>query len=68
MTIGTSVLPSRFRARMAGAVVRFPGTGEGVARLVPVSMVKVDIAAACNLAPAQQPVPRRCPLVDNREH
>jgi len=26
--------------------MRFPGTGEGVARLVEVSIVKVDIAAA----------------------
>jgi hypothetical protein len=28
---------------MDGAVIRFPGTGEGVARLVPVSIVNVDI-------------------------
>jgi hypothetical protein len=30
---------------MAGAVVRLPGTGDGVARLVAVSIVKVDMAA-----------------------
>jgi hypothetical protein len=29
---------------MAGAVMRLPGTGDGVARLVEVSMVKVDMA------------------------
>ena len=45
ITIGRSVLPSTFRARSEGAVMRFPGTGEGVARLVLVSMVKVDMAA-----------------------
>jgi hypothetical protein len=45
MTIGCSVLPFTLRARNAGAVMRFPGTGEGVARLVLVSMVKVDMAA-----------------------
>jgi hypothetical protein len=44
MTIGCSVFPSAFRARIEGAVVRLPGTGDGVARLVEVSMVKVDIA------------------------
>ena len=44
MTIGWSVFPSILRARMDGAVIRFPGTGEGVARLVEVSMVKVDMA------------------------
>jgi hypothetical protein len=33
---------------MAGAVIRFPGTGEGVARLVEVSMVKVDMARPSN--------------------
>jgi len=32
------------RARIDGAVMRLPGTGDGVARLVEVSMVKVDIA------------------------
>ena len=44
ITIGCSVFPSAFRARIEGAVMRFPGTGEGVARLVEVSMVKVDMA------------------------
>jgi hypothetical protein len=33
---------------MEGAVIRFPGTGEGVARLVLVSIVKVDMARASN--------------------
>jgi hypothetical protein len=33
------------RARIDGAVIRFPGTGEGVARLVFVSIVKVDMRA-----------------------
>src|SRR6476469_3529906 len=50
MTIGCAVRkasPSAtFRARIDGAVIRLPGTGEGVARLVPLSMVKVDMAAA----------------------
>jgi hypothetical protein len=32
------------RARIDGVVTRLPGTGDGVARLVPVSMVKVDMA------------------------
>jgi hypothetical protein len=32
------------RARIDGAVMRLPGTGDGVARLVAVSMVKVDMA------------------------
>ena len=44
MTIGCSVLPPAFRARIDGAVMRRPGTGDGVARLVAVSMVKVDMA------------------------
>ena len=34
------------RARIAGTVVRLPGTGDGVARLVLVSMVKVDMGGA----------------------
>jgi hypothetical protein len=45
-----------------------PGTGDGVARLVPVSIVKVDIAAASSLAAVQQPVPRFSRLVENEEH
>ena len=40
-----AVLPSTLRPRIAGTVMRLPGTGLGVARLVPLSMVKVDIAA-----------------------
>jgi hypothetical protein len=45
MTIGCSVAPSCLRARKAGTVIRLPGTGEGVARLVALSMVKVDMAS-----------------------
>ncbi len=45
MTIGCSVAPPCLRWRIAGAVMRLPGTGDGVARLVPLSMVKVDIGA-----------------------
>jgi hypothetical protein len=45
MTIGWSVLPSTLRARIAGTVMRLPGTGDGVARLVAMSSVKVDILA-----------------------
>ena len=45
MTSGFSIFPPALRARIAGAVMRLPGTGEGVARLVEVSMVKVDMAA-----------------------
>jgi hypothetical protein len=45
ITIGCSVFPSSFRARIAGAVIRLPGTGDGVARLVLVSIVKVDMAS-----------------------
>jgi hypothetical protein len=53
------------RARMDGAVIRLPGTGTGVARLVEVSIVKVDMAAASSGAPPQQPVRRDERLVDN---
>lgn len=57
MTIGCSVFPPALRARIDGAVMRLPGTGEGVARLVEVSMVKVDMAAASSgfAAPRQKP-------------
>jgi hypothetical protein len=48
MTIGCSVRPSTLRARIAGAVILLPGTGDGVARLVDVSMVKVDMAQLSN--------------------
>jgi hypothetical protein len=44
MTTGCYVRASTFRPRIAGAVIRLPGTGEGVARLVEVSIVKVDMA------------------------
>ena len=45
MTIGSAVAPPTLRARIAGTVMRLPGTGVGVARLVPLSMVKVDMAS-----------------------
>jgi hypothetical protein len=41
---------------MDGAVVRLPGTGTGVARLVEVSMVKVDMARPSNGRPQRPPV------------
>jgi hypothetical protein len=44
MTTGRSVAPPAFRARIAGTVTRLPGTGVGVARLVLLSMVNVDMA------------------------
>lgn len=56
MTTGCSVLPPTFRARIDGAVVRFPGTGDGVALLVLVSMVKVDMGAASSGAVTMPPV------------
>ena len=40
---GAAVVPPTLRWRMAGTVMRLPGTGEGVARLVAVSRVKVDM-------------------------
>src|SRR6476646_139569 len=55
ITIGGSVRPSILRARIDGAVMRLPGTGEGVARLVEVSMVKVDMAAASSGAAGAPP-------------
>jgi hypothetical protein len=45
------------RARIDGAVIRLPGTGDGVARLVEVSMVKVDIGAAFSRFDAVQQRP-----------
>jgi len=45
ITSGSAVTPSFLRARIAGTVMRLPGTGVGVARLVPLSMVKVDMRA-----------------------
>ncbi len=57
MTIGCAVFPSALRARIAGAVVRLPGTGEGVARLVELSMVKVDMGAASSGPKLAQPPP-----------
>lgn len=65
MTIGCSVLPSTLRARIEGAVVRLPGTGEGVARLVAVSMVKVDIGAASSGRDGKPPIPDQAPATDN---
>jgi hypothetical protein len=65
MTIGRSVFPSALRARIDGAVIRLPGTGEGVARLVPVSMVKVDMAASSSRAAPRQPVLRHHRSIDN---
>src|SRR5437660_12046361 len=56
MTIGCGVVPSTFRARIDGAVIRFPGIGDGVARLVEVSMVKVDMALLSNGRPLPPPV------------
>jgi hypothetical protein len=50
---------------MDGAVIRLPGTGDGVARLVAVSMVKVDIGAASNGNPQKQPIPRQAQAADN---
>src|SRR3954464_11790543 len=62
MTIGCSVLnpppAATLRARIDGAVVRLPGTGEGVARLVLVSRVKVDMAATSSGGDSASP-PRR---------
>lgn len=55
MTIGCSVRPFTFRARIEGAVMRLPGTGDGVARLVEVSIVKVDMAAASSEAALAPP-------------
>ena len=51
---------------MDGAVIRLPGTGTGVARLVLVSMVKVDMAAASSRAALQQPVLRYPRFIDNK--
>jgi hypothetical protein len=60
-------LPSALRARIDGAVVRLPGTGDGVARLVEVSMVKVDMGAASSADAAPQQNPREAQLTDNGE-
>src|SRR3954447_7887287 len=59
ITIGSSVLPLTLRARIEGAVMRFPGTGEGVARLVLVSIVKVDMARPSNGLTLTPPVEGR---------
>ncbi len=68
---GAAVRPSALRARIDGAVMRLPGTGDEVARLVLVWIVKVDIAQPSNgLAPSPpveavtppQP-PEHCPLL-----
>ena len=65
MTIGCSVLPPDFRARIEGAVVRLPGTGDGVARLVEVSMVKVDMRPAHSGYAAPQQNAWQAQLTDN---
>jgi hypothetical protein len=67
MTTGRSVWPPVFRERIDGAVMRLPGTGEGVARLVLVSIVKVDMGAASTRVPCQQPDPGISRIVDNAE-
>src|SRR5256885_1764290 len=59
MTIGCAVLPPSLRVRIAGAVMRLPGTGDGVARLVEVSMVKVDMAALLAALGFRSQSPRR---------
>ena len=51
MTIGWSVFPLTFLARIDGAVMRLPGTGTGVARLVEVSIVKVDMTRLLAVLP-----------------
>jgi hypothetical protein len=61
-------LPSVLRARIDGAVIRLPGTGVGVARLVEVSMVKVDMAGASSGYDALQQSLRPLRLADNAEH
>jgi hypothetical protein len=68
ITIGWSVFPSTLRARIAGAVMRLPGTGDGVARLVELSMVKVDMDAASSRRSKHRPVPASSRLIDNAEH
>ena len=60
MTIGSAVFSSFLRARMAGTVIRFPGTGVGVARLVALSIVKVDIGF---LIAAGSPCSQSCSTV-----
>ena len=47
--------------------MRLPGTGEGVARLVPLSMVKVDMGP-CSAARRAQPAPPAPRPIDNRQH
>src|SRR3954452_11308243 len=58
ITIGSSAFPSALRARIDGAVMRLPGTGTGVARLVEVSMVNVDIGRSSNGPIHSPPVER----------
>jgi hypothetical protein len=59
ITIGCSVFPSILRPRIAGTVIRLPGTGIGVARLVAVSIVNVDMAAPSSRCAVPQPAPLR---------
>jgi hypothetical protein len=57
---------------MAGTVMRLPGTGEGVARLVAVSRVKVDmgpsVATARRVDQPDRSTPRAERTDDNRNH
>src|SRR6476619_6605072 len=53
MTSGSWVVPPALRARIDGTVMRLPGTGDGVARLVAVSMVKVLMGSTEPLAPTR---------------
>jgi hypothetical protein len=46
--------------------MRFPGTGTGVALLVEVSMVKVDMERPFSRAAVPQPTPLEPQLADNR--
>ena len=50
---------STLRARIDGAVMRLPGTGDGVARLVLVSMVKVDMRRLLAVQRRHHASPRR---------
>ena len=65
MTTGCAVVPFDFLARIEGAVIRLPGSGDGVALLVEFSMVKVDMRPASSRRNWLQPVPVESRLVDN---
>jgi hypothetical protein len=53
------------RPRIDGTVMRLPGTGDGVARLVEVSMVKVDMRRPFSGAGVPQPAPWQPQPADN---